>query len=106
MHKPIDKPEPVQPVQQTSWGVIRVAVGSGSFTDEDAAAFDSWYAHREHALAVAEEWAKRHPQWIVALVGSDQIWFGDGDFHSVADRPLTRREYTLMRQAFNKAVQS
>jgi hypothetical protein len=34
----------------------------------------------------------RHPQWIVALVRSDLIWSGDGDFSELRRRPLTRRE--------------
>jgi hypothetical protein len=85
-----------EPVQQTSWGIIRYAAGSGRSPDEDAAAFDGWYFKRAEALAVAEEWARTFPQWIVALVGSDQIWFGDGDFSTLAGKPLTFRERALL----------
>jgi hypothetical protein len=76
----------------TGWGVIRYAAGSGTLPDQDAAAFNGWYAHRADALAVAERWSTRYPQWIVALVQGDTGWFGDGDFTTVRDQPLTKRE--------------
>jgi hypothetical protein len=98
-------PQP-EPNKQTSWGIIRYAPGSGQVPEDDAAAFDGWYAKREDAMSVAEHWVKQHPQWIVAVVGYDTAWFGDGDFHSVADRPLTRREYVLSRKAFQKGATS
>jgi hypothetical protein len=79
-------------VHQESWGIIRYAPGSGRFCDEDAAAFDGWYSDREDALAIAKEWVAERPQWIVALVASNQIWFGNGDFTTVRHRPLTKRE--------------
>jgi hypothetical protein len=43
---------------------------------------------------VAERWKQRFPQWIVGLVRSDLVWFGDGDF-SRAMWPLTAREWKL-----------
>jgi hypothetical protein len=80
--------------EQITWGIIRYAAGSGSFPDEDAAGFDGWYADREDALAVAEAWVEEFPGWIVGLVQSDRIWFGQGDF-SGWKSPLTERERTL-----------
>jgi hypothetical protein len=41
---------------------------------------------------VARDWLERHPQWIVGLVRSDLVRFGQGDFHTVSHRPLTARE--------------
>jgi hypothetical protein len=61
------------------WGVIRYAPGTGLFPEDDAAAFDGWYVCRDDALAVAEDFVARHPQWTVALVRSERTWFGDRD---------------------------
>jgi hypothetical protein len=44
--------------------------------------------NRADALAEAKEWAVRYPQWIVGLVSCDLIWFGNGAFEAVSDRPL------------------
>jgi hypothetical protein len=88
-----------KPVSQKTWGIIRYAANSGLFCDEDAAAFDGWYSDRADALAIAEAWAAEYPQWIVGLVASDQIWFGNGDFASVCERPLTARETNFARGA-------
>ena len=85
-------PSPAAPVSDGRWGVVRYAPGSGVFCDDDAAAFDGWYTLRDDALAVAEDWALRFPQWIVALVRSDQGWFGNGNWSAVANHPLTMRE--------------
>ena len=87
------------PSKEVGWGIIRYAPGSGAFPEDDAAAFDGWYADREDALAVAEGWVARHPHWIVALVRSDLIWFGPGDFSSFRDHPITTREKTLTGNA-------
>jgi hypothetical protein len=80
---------------QETWGIIRYAAGSGTRPENDAAAFDGWYSNREDALAVARDWVARNPQWIVALVRSDLVWFGDGDFSKVKHRLLTWREHYL-----------
>jgi hypothetical protein len=88
----LTKPSPPAPVEQASWGIIRYAAGSGRLPQEDAAAFDGWYTDRAVALEVAADWVRKHPQWIVGLVRSDLLWFGDGDFATVAERPLTVRE--------------
>ena len=88
---------PVRPCKQKSWAIIRYAANSGGFPDEDAAAFDGWYADRADALAVAEDWAVRYPQWIVGLVTSDTVWFGQGDYGHYKDRPLTAREREFMK---------
>jgi hypothetical protein len=69
--------------------------GSGSFPEDDAAGFDGWYSDRQEALAVAKDWATRFPYWIVALVRSDQIWFGEGDY-SGWKHPLTEREQQII----------
>jgi hypothetical protein len=45
-----------------AWGIIRYAPGSGRFPDEDAAAFDGWYASRADAIERAEDWVKHHPR--------------------------------------------
>jgi hypothetical protein len=81
--------------KEVSWGIIGYALGSGDFPEDDAAAFDGWYADREGALAVAKDWVARHPHWLVGLARSDLIWFGPGDFSSFRDRPITTREKTL-----------
>jgi len=83
-------------VQQQTWGVIRYAPGSGSFPDDDAAGFDGWYTDRADAFAVARDWVAQYPQWIIGLVRSDLIWFGNGDF-SACRRPLTKREARFHR---------
>ena len=92
---PPKRSKPVKPTRQTTWAIIRYAANSGTCPDEDAAAFDGWYSDREDALAVAEDWVNRYPQWIVGLVCSDQVWFGQGDFGSVRERALTAREHKL-----------
>jgi len=81
--------------KEISRGIIRYAPGSGAFPEDDAAAFDGWYADREDALAVARDRITRHPHWIVGLVRSDVIWFGSGDFSSFRDCPITTREKAL-----------
>src|SRR5262249_1392048 len=78
------------------WGIIRYAPSSGSFPEDDAAGFDGWYSDRADALAVAEDWAKRFPYWIVALVSTNKVWFGTGDFSTLRDKPLTERECKLL----------
>ena len=85
-----------EPVKQTTWAIICYAPNSGGFPEDDAAAFDGWYADRDDALAVAEDMVKSHPQWVVALVGSDLVWFGQGDF-SGHRSPLTGRELRFQR---------
>lgn len=77
-----------------SWGIIRYAPFSGTFPEDDAAAFDGWYSIREWALAIAKDWVERYPRWIVVVVREDH-WASDsnpGDFESVDHRPLTTRE--------------
>ena len=59
------------------WGIIRYAAGSGSFPEDDCAAFDGWYSDRDEALAVYRDWCKRHRHWIVALVEMDEARFSD-----------------------------
>jgi hypothetical protein len=87
--------KPAEPHEQTTWGIIRYAAGSGMSPQDDAAAFDGWYADRNEAMSIATDWARRYPQWIVALVRSDTVWFGEGDFSAVANQPLTARERQL-----------
>ena len=60
-----------EPSNQKTWGIIRYAPGSGTFPEDDAAAFDGWYGDRQDALAVAQDWVAQHPQWIVGLVQSE-----------------------------------
>jgi hypothetical protein len=88
----------VKPSEQVTWGIIRYAGGSGPFPDTDAAAFDGWYADRADAMAVAKDWSERYPQWIVGLVRSDLIWFGNGDFSVLSDTPITYREKRLSQE--------
>jgi len=85
----------LEPSRQKSWGIIRYAPGSGNVCSDDAAGFDGWYFDKADALAIAKDWSVKFPQWVVALVTSDQIWFGNGDFATVRDRPLTNREFEL-----------
>jgi hypothetical protein len=89
----------VDPVEQRSWGIIRYAPGSGAVCEDDAAGFDGWYAHREEALAVARNWVSQYPRRVVALVSSDLIWFGLGDFTTVRHLPLTAREVAFAARA-------
>jgi hypothetical protein len=58
--------------------------------------FDGWYSDKQDALAVAQQWVARHPQWIVALVQTELVWFGNGDFTSIKNRPLTGREKNII----------
>jgi hypothetical protein len=83
------------PSEQVTRGIIRYAPNSGTFGFDDVAGFDGWYIDREEALAVAQDWAARFPQWVVALVRSDLVWFGRGDFSHFDRRPLTEREAKL-----------
>lgn len=85
-------PLQTQPVQQETWGIVRYAPMSGVFCDEDAAGFDGWYTLREDALAIAKDWVRRFPGWVIGLVTSDCVWFGNGDFSGARDLPLTERE--------------
>jgi hypothetical protein len=80
------------PSSQVTWGIIRYAAGSGAAPEDDAAGFDGWYTDRKVAVSIARDWAARFPSWIVALVRSDLVWFGNGNFATVAARPLTQRE--------------
>jgi hypothetical protein len=84
--------EPPQKTKKIHWGIIRYAPGSGLTPEEDAAAFDGWYTHFADAKNTATLWLERHPQWIIAIVRADEVWFGDGDFTSVSNRALTVRE--------------
>jgi hypothetical protein len=97
------KPLPVEPVREISWGIIRYAAGSGLFPEENAAGFDGWYICREDALALARDWSCRYPEWIVALVSSDTIWFGKGDFAVAKNAPLTTRENALLMRRMKAA---
>jgi hypothetical protein len=86
----------IEPSDQKTWGIIRYAPGSGVFPEDDAAAFDGWYSDKQEALAVAQDWVERHPQWIVSLVQSERVWLGNGSFTSLRNRPLTSREKNLL----------
>jgi hypothetical protein len=82
--------------EQPAWGIIRYAPGSGLRCGDDAAGFDGWYHGPLFSLAnvaaVAEEWVREHPGWVVAVVSLEQGWFGQGDFSRVSRYPLTLRE--------------
>jgi hypothetical protein len=69
---------------------------SGDRFDEDACGFDGWYSDRADAMAQAEDWVRRFPHWIVGLVRSDLVWFGNGDFSKVTS-PLTYREAMFLK---------
>jgi hypothetical protein len=84
--------KPPKPTQDNMWDIIRYAPGSGRFATMTPLASTGWYARRGDALVIAQDWAARYPQWIVALVKSDLVWSGDGNFATVAHRPLTERE--------------
>lgn len=86
----------VRPVKELAWGIIRYAPDSGSAPEDDAAGFDGWYRDRTIALAIARSWAKLYPFWVVALVSTDLVWFGDGDFSPFRHHPLTAREHKLL----------
>jgi hypothetical protein len=89
----------MEPSNQVTWGIIRYAAGSGLVPEDDAACFDGWYTDRADALDCAQRWAARHPQWIVALVRSDLVWFGEGDFTVFRHRPITAREKSFTEEA-------
>jgi hypothetical protein len=80
------------PSDQETWGIIRYMrpAAAEHSPRTTRAAFDGWYTDRNDALAVARDWVTRHPHWIVALVRSDLVWFGD--------RPLTKREHERYRE--------
>ena len=42
--------------------------------------------------AISSGLAPHFPNWVVALVQSDLVWFGDCDFTEVRHQPLTERE--------------
>jgi hypothetical protein len=65
---------------QMTWGIIKYAAGSGSFPDEDVASFDGWYALKADAQAVFDDWRKRYPHWIVALVQQHEVHWSDADW--------------------------
>lgn len=71
-----------------SFGIIRYAPGSGPVPEHDVAGFDGWYADREIAAAIFEDWKQRFPQWIVALVEMRDSHFGNGDFSGLRDRAI------------------
>jgi len=81
---------------QPAWGIIRYAPGSGLLCGDDAAGFDGWYYSPFFSLdnmkAIAEEWVREHPGWVVAIVSLEQAWFGQGDFAAISRYPLTLRE--------------
>jgi hypothetical protein len=87
----------MKPEKEKSWGVIRYAPGSGVRCEDDAAGFDGWYSIRGWAVDVAEYWVKEYPGWIVAIIQSDQIWFGQGDFSNWS-KPLTIPERSITRR--------
>jgi hypothetical protein len=82
--------------EQRAWGIIRYAPGSGLLCSDDAAGFDGWYYSPFFTLAditaIAEEWVREHPGWVVAVVSLEQGWFGQGDFSRISRYPLTLRE--------------
>jgi hypothetical protein len=61
-------------MKRASWGIIRFAPGTGSIPEGDAAAFGGWYADREDAKAQYNDWCKRFPNWIIAIVQQDEDW--------------------------------
>jgi hypothetical protein len=60
-----------EPRSQVTWGITRYAAGSGPGPEDDAVDFDGWYIDLELALAIAQSWAARYPEWFVALVRYD-----------------------------------
>jgi len=48
-----------------------------------------WYSDRRKPWALLTM-AIRYPQWIVALVRPEAVWFGDGDLLRVTNQPLQR----------------
>ena len=85
----------IEPSHQKTWGIIRYAAGSAPSPENDASAFDGWYGDKEDALVVAKDWVARYPKWIVGLVCSELVWFGEGDFSKV-QTPLTAREVAFL----------
>jgi len=55
-------------------GIIRYLPGSGSVPEKDQCAFDGWYYGPGHewAQALYDDWCRRYPGWIVALVKIDK----------------------------------
>ena len=84
---------------QPAWGIIRYAPGSGLLCGDDDDGFDGWYYSPFFSLdnmkAIAEEWVREHPGWVVAIVSLERAWFGQGDFASISQYPLTLREHVF-----------
>jgi hypothetical protein len=86
-----------QPSRQQTWGIIRYAAGSGSFPEDDCAAFDGWYSDRADALEIYRDWCKRFPHWIVGLVKSEEIRFSDSAWEKVV--PLSAKPICPLKRA-------
>jgi hypothetical protein len=82
------KAKPTDVSARGGWGIIKYAPNSGTFPEEDVASFDGWYSNRGDALAIAKDWSRRFPQWIVALVQAEWAHFGNDDFSNVPREQL------------------
>jgi hypothetical protein len=86
------------------YGVVRYAPDSGNVPEDDAAAFDGWYAIKAWADAVAKEWVEQYPHWCVAVVRQEWAHITDMDFGRSGDHPLTRRERHLVSLAAERGA--
>jgi hypothetical protein len=78
-----------------SWGIIKYAAGSGSFPETDVASFDGWYTDRADAKAIFDDWSKRYPHWIVALVEQHEARWSDAAWERVANAAdVARKQVT------------
>lgn len=62
-------------MKENGWGIIRYAPTSGAFPEDDECHFDGWYADRDDAKAIYDDWCRRFPQskWIIAIVRHDEV---------------------------------
>jgi hypothetical protein len=59
--------------QGNLWGVVRLFTAGGLLPVDDACGFDGWYADRQMAERVFNDWCERYPHLQVGLVQSDRI---------------------------------
>jgi hypothetical protein len=64
--------------QDGSWGIVRYLRGRGRIPEKDECHFDGWYSVRSIAKEIYDQWCKRYPNWIVALVKQDEVKFQTG----------------------------
>lgn len=75
------------PKNPGTFGILRYAPGTGLSPQEDIAAFDGWYTDKADAVIIYQEWCRRYPGWVVAVVEAekDHLHFGGEWFKRVKE---------------------